>query len=111
MYPSEFTERLKHQEYIDSQQLLNELDCPAPVSIRINPDKWKKIPAESSGVSWSDSGYYLKSRPSFTSDPLFHSGCYYPQEASSMFIVQAFNQLIRDQSDLKVLALMKKCIL
>jgi 16S rRNA C967 or C1407 C5-methylase (RsmB/RsmF family)/NOL1/NOP2/fmu family ribosome biogenesis protein len=105
MYPSEFTERLKLQEYIDSQQLLNALNGSPPVSIRINPDKWKRIPAESSGVSWSDSGYYLKSRPSFTSDPLFHSGCYYPQEASSMFIQQAFNQLIKDPSELKILDL------
>ena len=31
-------------------------------------------------------GYYLSGRPQFTFDPLFHAGCYYVQEASSMFI-------------------------
>jgi 16S rRNA C967 or C1407 C5-methylase (RsmB/RsmF family)/NOL1/NOP2/fmu family ribosome biogenesis protein len=105
MYPSEFTDRLKLQEYIDSRQLLNALNDKPQVSIRINPSKWLRIPDNSSAVQWSENGYYLESRPSFTSDPLFHSGCYYPQEASSMFIEQVFNQLIKDQSDLKVLDL------
>jgi len=40
----------------------------------------------SSGVPWCGDGYYLDTRPSFTFDPLFHAGCYYVQEASSMFI-------------------------
>ncbi|MFI5155366.1 MAG: RNA methyltransferase, partial [Chitinophagales bacterium] len=34
-------------------------------------------------VPWSSQGYYLKERPLFTSDPLFHAGAYYVQEASS----------------------------
>ncbi len=37
-------------------------------------------------VPWSNAGKYLKKRPSFTLDPLFHAGLYYVQEASSMFI-------------------------
>ena len=37
-------------------------------------------------MPWCAEGYYLDSRPSFTFDPLFHAGCYYVQEASSMFI-------------------------
>ena len=37
-------------------------------------------------VPWSQYGYYLDQRPSFTFDPLFHAGCYYVQEASSMFL-------------------------
>ena len=36
-------------------------------------------------IPWTNSGYYLSQRPSFTFDPLFHAGCYYVQEASSMF--------------------------
>ncbi len=66
-----------------------------PVSIRINPSKFniqhlsfhheEKVP-------WSSHGYYLKERPSFTLDPLFHAGTYYVQEASSMFLEQAITQ-------------------
>ena len=40
-------------------------------------------------VPWSQYGFYLEQRPSFTFDPLFHAGCYYVQEASSMFLEQA----------------------
>ncbi|WP_300851749.1 rRNA cytosine-C5-methyltransferase, partial [uncultured Bacteroides sp.] len=35
---------------------------------------------------------YLSRRPTFTFDPLFHAGCYYVQEASSMFVEQALRQ-------------------
>ena len=37
-------------------------------------------------VPWCDDGFYLPQRPNFTFDPLFHAGCYYVQEAASMFI-------------------------
>ncbi len=67
------------------------------VSIRLNPMK----PFMEAGrlaslkpVPWSDSGYYLHERPTFTFDPLFHAGCYYVQEASSMFIEQVIQQYI-----------------
>ncbi|MBA4322559.1 MAG: rRNA methyltransferase [Odoribacter sp.] len=105
MYPLKFTERIKRQKYIDAFQLQEALDRPSPVSIRINPDKWNRTPAGSEKVPWSEHGYYLESRPSFTSDPLFHSGCYYPQEASGMFLEQAFNQVINDSGYIRVLDL------
>jgi 16S rRNA C967 or C1407 C5-methylase (RsmB/RsmF family)/NOL1/NOP2/fmu family ribosome biogenesis protein len=104
MFPAKFIERLRQQEYIDAYQLEEALDKPSPVSIRINPGKWKRTPANSARVSWSDFGYYLDSRPSFTFDPLFHSGCYYPQEASGMFLEQAYNQLV-NHDKIKVLDL------
>jgi NOL1/NOP2/sun family putative RNA methylase len=56
-------------------------------------------------VPWSQFGFYLKQRPSFTFDPLFHAGCYYVQEASSMFLEQAFKQLVDCSKPLKVLDL------
>lgn len=56
-------------------------------------------------VPWSQFGFYLKERPSFTFDPLFHAGCYYVQEASSMFLEQAFKQLIDLSKPIKVLDL------
>ena len=78
MIPLEFIKRIHNQKYIDAPSLLRALEEPSPVSIRLNTAKWKKIPAESEPVPWCDNGYYLKSRPSYTLDPLFHSGCYYP---------------------------------
>lgn len=37
-------------------------------------------------VKWAPYGFYLKERPLFTLDPLFHAGVYYVQEASSMYM-------------------------
>lgn len=56
-------------------------------------------------VPWSTNGYYLSKRPSFTFDPLFHAGCYYVQEASSMFLEEAFKQTVDITADIRVLDL------
>lgn len=56
------------------------------VSVRFNRHKTEIQPENSKQVPWNEDGYFLKERPSFTLDPLFHAGCYYVQEASSMFI-------------------------
>ena len=39
-------------------------------------------------------------RPTFTFDPLFHAGCYYVQEASSMFVEQVLRTYITGPQDL-----------
>jgi NOL1/NOP2/fmu family ribosome biogenesis protein len=56
-------------------------------------------------IPWTDYGYYLQQRPSFTFDPLFHAGCYYVQEASSMFLEQALKQTTDLSKPLRVLDL------
>jgi 16S rRNA C967 or C1407 C5-methylase (RsmB/RsmF family)/NOL1/NOP2/fmu family ribosome biogenesis protein len=93
MLPEGFKKRISYQKYIDQEALLKALAEPSPVSIRVNPSKWNKIPSDSVPVPWSKNGYYLKTRPSYTLDPLFHSGCYYPQEASSMFLEKVVMQV------------------
>jgi 16S rRNA C967 or C1407 C5-methylase (RsmB/RsmF family)/NOL1/NOP2/fmu family ribosome biogenesis protein len=105
MFPQEFTKRLKSQKYIDAEALLKALEEPSPVSIRINPAKWGRRPSDSVIVPWSGNGYYLKTRPSYTLDPLFHSGCYYPQEASSMFLEEVIRQTCDLTGEVKVLDL------
>ena len=45
-------------------------------------------------VPWSSEGFYLDERLTFTFDPLFHAGCYYVQEASSMFVEQVLRQYV-----------------
>ena len=63
------------------------------VSVRLNP---AKPGAEWGGdsVPWAAQGRYIASRPSFTADPLFHAGCYYVQEASSMFLEQVMRRYV-----------------
>ena len=85
-------------------------------SIRVNPFKSSMVIGEWSiihhsplpiheKIPWSEYGYYLSSRPSFTFDPLFHGGCYYVQEASSMFLEQALMQTVDLSKPLRVLDL------
>jgi len=105
MFPEGFIQRLRTQLYLDTDELLKSLQEPSPSSIRINRNKWNRIPAGSKQVDWCRSGFYLESRPSFTSDPLFHAGCYYPQEASGMFLEQIFRQLLPVPANIKVLDL------
>lgn len=57
-------------------------------SVRLNPLKPSTSfsATDTIPVPWCPDGLYLKERPQFTLDPLFHAGCYYVQEASSMFL-------------------------
>lgn len=77
-------------------------------SIRSNPHKpatfnWQLTTQKK--VPWTSNGYYLSERPSFTSDPLFHAGAYYVQEASSMFLEEVIKQSCDLTRSLKVLDL------
>ena len=105
MLPEGFVKRIKTQRYIDAEALLRSLAEPSPVSIRINTRKWNRKPLNSEPVPWAENGYYLETRPSYTLDPLFHAGCYYPQEASGMFIEQAFRMLENPLEPIRVLDL------
>jgi len=105
MLPDNFIQRLSGQKYIDADNLLKALELPSPVSIRLNPSKWNKIPVNEEHVQWCRNGFYLDTRPSFTLDPLFHSGCYYPQEASGMFLEEAFRQTAGNIENIRVLDL------
>ena len=94
--PSAFIER--------TRQLLGDNQYPAfeaalqteiPVSIRPNRTKCDK-PVEGEPIPWASSGVYLKNRPTFTFDPLFHAGCYYVQEASSMFVERVIREYVKE---------------
>ena len=74
-------------------------------SIRTNPWKKAEIKIPHEKIPWCGSGYYLAERPSFTFDPLFHAGCYYVQEASSMFLECALKQTVDLSQSLRVLDL------
>ena len=91
---------LLEKKELDS--LLTALETEPVVSIRFN----SKVPGvenivpQSLGckldapVPWASNAWYLDHRPQFTIDPLLHQGCYYVQEASSMFLEQAVRQYV-----------------
>jgi NOL1/NOP2/sun family putative RNA methylase len=74
-------------------------------SIRLNTAKKSGIQNPKSKIPWALQGYYLKTRPSFTLDPLFHAGAYYVQEASSMFLQQVLQQTADLSQPIKILDL------
>ena len=79
-------------------------------SVRLNPKKifdqqYSIFNTQPERVKWSSNGFYLKERPSFTLDPLFHAGTYYVQEASSMFLEEVLKQTVDLSKPIKVLDL------
>ena len=99
--PTAFTEKTRQLMGEERfERYLQSFEEDTPVSIRQNP--MKASPNLSKGrefqvldgerVPWCRHAYYLKKRPNFTMDPLFHAGCYYVQEASSMFLDEVLRQ-------------------
>ena len=94
--PAAFTE--KTRQLMGEQRFeryLQSFEEETPVSIRVNPRKmedgrWKID--DGTPVPWCRNGYYLQKRPNFTMDPLLHAGCYYVQEAASMFLDEVLRQ-------------------
>lgn len=75
-------------------------------SIRLNPFKKTQLDLEpAENLNWCENAFYLKERPSFTFDPLFHAGCYYVQEAGSMFLSHALKNSVDLSQELSVLDL------
>lgn len=95
--PNAFVERTEKILSSEFSLLQAALNTHSPVSIRLNRLKTGFQP-DAEVVPWCQHGFYLKERPGFTFDPLFHAGAYYVQEASSMFLEQAINQWVVDPS-------------
>ena len=108
------TEVLGKEEY---DLLAEALAEDAPTSIRFNSNKSdqlseakpqtsyrifstlglpRNLKPQTSPVPWCEEGFYLSERPSFTLDPLFHAGCYYVQEASSMFLSHVLREYVKE---------------
>lgn len=95
--PIDFTDmarRTMGEERFDCY--LKAFETDAPVSIRLNPEKAKGLTADGERVPWCRNAYYLPQRPNFTYDPLLHAGCYYVQEAGSMFLDTVMQQWVPD---------------
>lgn len=95
--PIDFTDMVRRtmgEERFDCY--LKAFETDAPVSIRLNPEKAKGLTADGERVPWCRNAYYLPQRPNFTYDPLLHAGCYYVQEAGSMFLDTVMQQWVPD---------------
>ena len=108
--PVEFTEKTRQLMGDERfERYLKSFEEDVPVSIRINPKKSLEVRGErlevrdGEQVPWCHNGYYLKQRPNFTYDPLFHAGCYYVQEAASMFLDEVLRQCMSLTSHLSPL--------
>ena len=100
MLPLDFIENLHEQmSSQEVQQLCQSIEAEPVTSIRLN-DKLECLTfdTDTEEVPWHEDGYYLNKRPQFTLDPLFHAGCYYVQEASSMFVGEVLNQYVKKDS-------------
>ena len=93
------TKALLGEEWDAFEQALHQ---EHPASIRLNPQKTdsnflpQAVFEVESPVTWASNAYYLRSRPVFTLDPLFHAGCYYVQEASSMFLEHFIKNYVQE---------------
>ncbi|MBP5481725.1 MAG: rRNA cytosine-C5-methyltransferase [Paludibacteraceae bacterium] len=95
--PTQFEDSMKAALGGEYDAFRTALELDPQVSIRTNPRKFPTL-SEGDRVPWCATGQYLDKRPSFTLDPLLHAGCYYVQEASSMFVEQVFRQFINTEA-------------
>ncbi|SDF68728.1 16S rRNA C967 or C1407 C5-methylase, RsmB/RsmF family [Mucilaginibacter pineti] len=105
-FPHNFLSLLSAENGFDEESFIKAHQLnDAPTAIRVNPFKPSAQKTDQQ-VPWCADGFYLNTRPSFTFDPLFHAGCYYVQEASSMFIDHIFKNIRQNDAEpVKVLDL------
>lgn len=90
----------------EAKDLISALGESEPsVSVRVNAEKCNHTKLHSTSVPWCNLGFHLEERPQFTFDPMLHSGCYYVQDASSMFLAHAIDKLVDKSAPVKYLDL------
>ena len=103
MFPADFINVLHESAGPQrAERVLVALAAEPEVSVRVNPFKLTLAalrehfgPIAGDPVAWApEEGFYLRERPTFTLDPLFHAGAYYVQEASSMYVGVLFDRAV-----------------
>ncbi len=103
--PSTFLEKIETQFPHRKDAFLRSFSESKNTSIRWNTSKIGSIDNAHSSVPWYKGASILKTRPIFTLDPLFHAGCYYVQEASSMLLQSFLDKYLNISSNPIVLDL------
>ncbi len=89
---------------VEVDSLLNAISSTAPsVSVRLNRKKIESmglsvesvLTVEHEAIPHCRDGFFLNTRPLFTSDPSLHAGLYYVQEANSMWIGEIVRSLVQ----------------
>lgn len=95
----QFIERIRLQFPQEWEIFIEAIDKVPNHSIHAKGDVLNEV--RMMPVAHYANGFFLKSRPQYTIDPLFHLGHYYPQESSSMVIGSMVKQ-IADELHIKM---------
>jgi 16S rRNA C967 or C1407 C5-methylase (RsmB/RsmF family)/NOL1/NOP2/fmu family ribosome biogenesis protein len=90
--PEAFVERIKHDFGPEAEAFLASLLLSPATSVRLNPHKLSQAWPDADPIQWHPMGKVLPSRPIFATDPIWHAGGYYVQEASSMVLREVLRQ-------------------
>lgn len=97
-FPCEFIDMVRPVLGDDLTVFLDAMSSEPVTSVRLNTKPFYNRYDDLEPVPWCYKGRFLAERPRFTSDPFLHAGCYYVQEASSMFLYQALSQYVGTHS-------------
>lgn len=103
--PESLLQELQGVKGFDKASFVAAHATAAPVSVRVHPVKGKDVYASNERVLWHPNGVYLPERPVFTLDPAYHTGAYYVQEASSMYLGHMLQQVLAGRENLRILDL------
>jgi len=96
-FPSEFAIRTK-ELFGEAlyHRFAQEMNRESHAFVRINKQKCgDRFRVNGQQVAWCEEGFMLPNRPSFIFDPLWHAGCYYVQEQSSMFLAVILREHVK----------------
>lgn len=91
---ADFWQRMEQQLEADALEAFRHaLQEKAHTSLRLHPAKASsaRFFPNAEPLPWHPQGRFLAERPSFVSDPHFHAGAYYVQEAASMLLYEALD--------------------
>jgi 16S rRNA C967 or C1407 C5-methylase (RsmB/RsmF family)/NOL1/NOP2/fmu family ribosome biogenesis protein len=106
MLPEAFVRAIQNRFGEEAEAFLAALDTPAPVTVRMHPIKGQNHAfGLKKPIPWHPNGRYLPARPIFATDPAWHAGAYYVQEASSMIVAEAVSQSLGNRIQDEIVAL------
>ena len=108
--PEKFVARMERELGVEeTRALCAALGEEPSTAIRLNPRKMSASRWEARRVTWSEDGYLLNDRPSFTLDSDFHAGAYYVQEASSQFAGYILSEVMGGREACRGLRVLDMC--
>ena len=95
--PQAFIEQLRGLLPDEWEALTDAIASSEPsVAVRVNEARGVGVPDVARRVPWCEQGFCLDGRPAFTFDTDWHTGYYYVQDASSMFIAHVIKHFIHE---------------